>query len=153
MLSGRKMHTGEAGLTQKIEAQCPDMSNSDFKGLKILIVDDEADLRMINVDRFTMLGCEVHEAANGTEAFEIYQRVRPRVVLTDMQMRGGDGLQLLNAIRNHPEASNAIIVIASGYSDSSSKDLKSAGADAIVAKPYSMKQISEVVQKLLSSSS
>lgn len=129
------------------------MNTNEFKGLKILIVDDEADLRMINVDRFTLLGCEVFEASNGQDAFEVYLRVKPRVVLTDMQMSGGTGLELLSWIRAHVDdsAPRPIVVIATGYSDTSSKELASAGADAVVAKPYSMKQISEVVQKVLSS--
>lgn len=74
---------------------------------------------MINVDRFTLLGCEVFEASNGQDAFEVYLRVKPRVVLTDMQMSGGTGLELLSWIRARVDdsAPRPIVVIATGYSD------------------------------------
>ncbi|MFH1618556.1 MAG: response regulator, partial [bacterium] len=70
---------------------------------KILIVDDEADIRKMLKRFFTGLGFKTCEAADGDSALKLVNRIRPSAVLLDIAMPGPDGIEVLRAIRkDHP---------------------------------------------------
>ena len=73
--------------------------------LKVLVVDDEAPIRrwleycIDQFDGFTVAGV----AASGTEGLEIYRRERPNIVVSDIEMPGMDGLEMLRRMQKiHP---------------------------------------------------
>lgn len=67
---------------------------------KVLVVDDEAHIRKFVTLLIQALGSiVVLQAANGTEALQIYQRENPRLVLLDVNMPRIDGLQTLRSLK------------------------------------------------------
>ena len=69
-------------------------------GTKVLVVDDEAHIRKFVTMMIESLGTPVVlEAANGTEALEIYAREQPDLVLLDVNMPRIDGLQTLRQLK------------------------------------------------------
>lgn len=104
------------------------MPNQPLRPPVILVVEDEALLRMLAHDHFEDAGFEVLEAANGPEALEILaERPDIRAVLTDVQMPGNlDGLELARTFRaSAPAARSSSRRAASGHKRMSSLPTRS----------------------------
>ncbi len=110
----------------------------------LIVDDDEADRQLMR----SLLGAEGHElylAASGEEALKLYLRHPIDVVVTDIQMPRGDGLELITALRGiDPEAS---IVAVSGQRPHKLQIARLAGARAILEKPLTKEALTEAVDK------
>ena len=111
-----------------------------LRGLRVLLVDDDADGREA-VDRILSgAGAEVVSAASVPRALELFRERPPDVVLTDLAMPDQDGFALLRAVREH-EAANGRKVPAIALTTLASLDdrlrTRAAGFDRHVAKPVS----------------
>jgi len=81
-----------------------------FKG-KILVVDDESHIRKFVTLMVASLGSPVVlEAANGTEALQVYEREKPDLVLLDVNMPRIDGLETLRSLKRVNPACNVIML-------------------------------------------
>jgi CheY-like chemotaxis protein len=81
-----------------------------------LVVDDSMVIRH-TVSRFLEeRGFAVESASNGMEALEILKRVKPVLVITDMQMPAMGGSELISAIKSTPETASVPILILTGVS-------------------------------------
>ena len=82
---------------------------------RLLLVDDEEDIRRFLGMFLADLGYEVHAAENGAQALEMFDAVNPSIVLTDIKMPVMDGLELLKQIKaKSPETE---VVMISGHGD------------------------------------
>ena len=66
---------------------------------KILVVDDLDDIRDFYAKFFRRQNCTVFSAANGEEGWEIFQKERPHIVISDLRMEGMGGAEMLKKIR------------------------------------------------------
>jgi CheY-like chemotaxis protein len=106
--------------------------------MKVLVVDDEDDIRRIAVISLSAVGgMEVTEANGGSEAIRKAREERPDVVLLDMMMPGMDGLATFHALRGDPETSGIPVVFLTAKAMSSEVDrLKALGASGVLIKPF-----------------
>ena len=114
----------------------------------VLIVEDEALLRMDAVDMIAAAGFEAVEAANADEAIDILE-ARPdiAVVFTDIQMPGSmDGLKLARAVRGRWPPIK--IVATSGLVNVRETDLPEGGR--FLPKPYSPMQVAGMLREMTS---
>jgi CheY-like chemotaxis protein len=114
----------------------------------ILIVDDERDLREAIAFDFRRKKFRVLLAGSGHEALEIVERENVDVVISDVRMSGGDGVELLERIK----ARNAflpVVMFITGFADISLEDAYDKGADAVFAKPFDRKALMEAVQRVI----
>jgi CheY-like chemotaxis protein len=81
-----------------------------------LVVDDSMVIRHTICRFLEDRGFAVESASNGVEALEVLSRVRPGLVITDMQMPGMGGSELISAIKNKPDTAGIPIVIVTGRS-------------------------------------
>lgn len=114
------------------------------KDIRILIVEDEPALRSAMVFDFKRKGFDVQEAENGTLAFEIIKQNKIDIVLTDVRMPNGDGVELLDNIKSL-EPSLPVVMFITGFADISAEDAYDKGVDAIFAKPFDRKALFESV--------
>jgi PAS domain S-box-containing protein len=77
-------------------------SYSELVGLKVLVVDDDQDARELVTAILSGCGSEVYAAADAKEAFVLFQRERPDVLLSDIGLPGEDGYSLIRKIRALP---------------------------------------------------
>lgn len=121
---------------------------SPLKGRKILVVDDEYDLRQAIIFDLNRRGCIVFEAANGTEALEIVRNNPIEIVLSDVRMPNGNGIDLLQEIRKiHPDI--PIVLLATGFADLSEPEAVEMGAYALIEKPIDRKLMIGLLEKSL----
>ena len=116
----------------------------------ILLVEDEEGLRQLNARGLTSRGYTVLEAGNGVEAIEVLEKSGRQVdlVVSDVVMPEMDGPTLLRELRTRNPTLKIIFV--SGYSeDAFQKHLPADGQFAFLAKPFTLKQLVNVVKETL----
>lgn len=101
---------------------------------KILIADDEAEIRDILHLYLEQAGFAVSEAADGLEALSLLEKEKPDLLLLDIMMPKLDGYHVLRTLR---ETNNIPVIILSAKSDDSNKILGlDMGADDYITKPF-----------------
>ena len=121
----------------------------DNSKLRVLIVDDSSVMRRLLVQIFTGRGFEVvGEAADGLEALEKFEELKPDLTTLDIvmpRMRGTETLEIL--MQRHPEAR---IIMASSISDARTVvHCLKVGARQYITKPYDEEKVMTAVQKSL----
>ena len=111
---------------------------------KILVVDDEEQIRSLLVDHFQRQGFAVLEAADGEEALQAVRRTRPDLVVLDVGLPGMDGIQVLRRIRREDPGIGVIMV--SGKSESIVAKTLEAGALGYFLKPFDLDRLSQAVR-------
>lgn len=82
------------------------------KNTKLLYVDDNQLIREEAVEYLSLIYSQVFEASNGKEALEVYQKNKPDIIITDIEMPIMNGLQMVKAIRRQDKKIPIIIVTA-----------------------------------------
>ena len=107
--------------------------------MKILIAEDEKDLRMLLADQLSSVGYTVIGAENGAEALRLYDKEKPDMAILDIMMPVMDGLSVLAKIRETSEMP-IILLTARGEEIDKVGGLR-LGADDYLVKPWSMNEL------------
>lgn len=113
---------------------------------RILIVDDEVDIRETLADRLEAGGFEVMQAASGGECLQHIRKGNPDVVLLDLQMPEMDGMEVLRQIAIEGLESTVVVITAYGTIERAVQAMK-AGAYDFIPKPFEPEHIQVVVKK------
>lgn len=106
---------------------------------RILVVDDEPQVRRVMKVTLSTEGYTIFEARNGEEALQSFHTVQPDIVLLDMNMPVMDGLATCREIRKNSSVPIIMLTVRSAERD---KVLAlDAGADDYVVKPFSMQEL------------
>jgi len=100
----------------------------------ILLVDDEKGIRKVLGIALADMGYHVVTAANGQEAWRIFKKQCPAIVLTDIKMPEMDGIELLSRIKEHNPDTEVIMITGHGDMDLAIKSVKYEATD-FVTKP------------------
>lgn len=124
------------------EPTLPEATPVDARAHRVLIVDDEADLRMMCRFSLESEGLVCEEASNGVEAL-VAARARPfDLILTDIDMPLMTGVELLQELRRNPPGPHLKIILLSGRASADEMaQMMQAGADDYLAKPLSVIQL------------
>ena len=120
---------------------------------KLLVVDDEPHIRHMLDYKLGGAGFIVITASNGVDALRLAREHRPDLMVTDLQMPGGDGLSLCLKLNEHPDtaAIPVIMLTARGYKVPPS-DLVRTNIRSMIPKPFSPRELLAQVQELLDAS-
>lgn len=115
---------------------------------RLLVVDDEADIRGLVLDALKAAGYHVDAAQNGLQALELLSAIRYDLVLTDLKMPGLDGLGLLSRVKElYPETD---VVLFTGYATiRTSVEAMRCGAYDYLPKPFDPEDLVRVVRRCL----
>ena len=106
---------------------------------RILVVDDEPQIRRIMRTTLTGAGYEVDDAKTGEEALTKLREFRPELVLLDINMPGMGGLAACRVLRADPNV--AIIMLTVHNTEAAKIEALDAGADDFVTKPFSTPEL------------
>jgi DNA-binding response OmpR family regulator len=113
---------------------------------KIMVVDDEAHIRMLYSEELSEEGYEVITAENGLRLLERIEAEKPSVVVLDIKMVDYNGLDLLQDIRN--QFYDLPIILCSAY-DTFKDDMKSIAADHYVVKSFDLSELKAKIKQVL----
>ena len=114
----------------------------------VLLIDDDAAIRMICSVNLRALGIDVIEAEDGAEGLELARRARPDLVLLDVSMPGLDGFQVAEVVRRHRKTRHIPLVFLSGEEEND-KRARELGAIACLAKPFDPIALSRLIATTL----
>lgn len=106
---------------------------------RILVVDDEPQIRRVMRTTLTGAGYEIDDAKTGEEALNKLREFRPDLVLLDINMPGMGGLAACRAIRADPNV--AIIMLTVHNTEAAKVEALDAGADDFITKPFSTPEL------------
>ncbi len=115
---------------------------------RILVVEDDAEMRSLLKDFFEEDGFEIDSVSNGSEAFRKIAREPFDLIITDIRMPGLTGLDILPGIKKlQPEVS--IIVITAFGSEEVRRKAFDRGATAYLEKPIFFNKLRTLVHKMV----
>ena len=117
---------------------------------KILVVDDDADARVMLKTYFESDGFDVSVAEDGLEAVEKALEVHPDVVLMDMAMPLVDGVNSIRAMRQHEDLRKIPIIGLTGFGSFYRPRAMDAGCTAVLTKPVDFGTLSPIIELHLS---
>lgn len=113
---------------------------------KILVVDDEENIRLLYKEELEEDGYEVRVASGSEEASKIMKDFTPDLITLDIKMGGTDGIEFLRRLR---ETNRKIpVVISSAYS-SFKQDFQVWASDAYVVKSANLKELKDTIKNIL----
>ena len=116
----------------------------------ILVVDDEPSI--VDLVRFTLEDADVRvvEASDGAEALVLARRIKPDLILLDVQMPRLDGLEVCRQLRREPAFARAPIVLLTAAGQEADRARgRQAGADEYLTKPFSPLALLALVEALV----
>ncbi len=117
---------------------------------KILIVDDQAEIRRLVRYALEDSGHALFEAANGALALQIARAIKPDLVVLDQMMPGMDGLELLASLKGEPELSHVLVLMLTANAEGRDKQAAlSAGANYFLTKPFAPAKLVDLVTVML----
>lgn len=115
---------------------------------KVLIVDDELNMRLVLAAMLKKEGYAVTSAADGREALQILKSGKMDVVVTDLKMPNLDGMELLNRITEQYPEVPVIMITAHGTVATAVEALKKGALDYIT-KPFELDELKNVISKAI----
>jgi len=119
-------------------------------GMRVLVVDDDSDVRMSTALLLELNGYEVKMADSGEQAITLIDAFHPDVVLLDIGMPGENGYQVAQCIRRLPNGGNLLLIALSGYGRA--EDLarsQEAGFDHHLVKPLNLHTLCNLLEPKL----
>lgn len=115
---------------------------------EILIVDDDAGLRLALKDRFKHWGCQVQLAADGMEALAICAKRSFDLILLDLSMPGMNGIEVLTRLRKDEFSGDIVVLTADGSVHRAVEALK-LGASDFLTKPADFELLNQITTRAL----
>ena len=117
---------------------------------RVLVGDDNEQMRHLLVELLQAEGYEVSQAGDTGQVLEQLSRSQPDLLILDVQMPGGGGVEALRAIRADPACQSLPVLLLSGSVDLEVDWASRVGADAQLTKPFRLDELRETVGSLLS---
>ena len=117
---------------------------------KILVCDDEANIRNIMDFSLEAEGFLVLEAADGDAALRMAASEQPDLVLLDVMMPGNDGLTVCRHLKENPATAHIPVLLLTARASNADREAGlAAGADGYVTKPFSPQRLVDKINELL----
>lgn len=118
---------------------------------RILVADDDVDIRELVEFKLSTLGHDVIAVADGSAAIDACQVQRPDLAVLDVMMPGLSGLDAMRAIRADPGLADLPVILLTARAQESDVETGfDSGADDYMTKPFSPRELASRVEALLS---
>jgi CheY-like chemotaxis protein len=117
-------------------------------GDKVLVVDDDREMRDLLSSLLEGEGYEVIIGSNGEEAIELAEKENPQVILLDFEMPGVDGIEACKRLKSAEQTASIPIIMITAYTNKK-PDAAEAGVDDFVNKPFDPTELSVRVKSFL----
>jgi PAS domain S-box-containing protein len=138
------------GRGRAVSATTPFDCPQSLLGIRLLVVEDEADARELLKVMLEQCGAEINATQSAKEAFQEMEKWKPDVMISDIEMPEEDGYSLIQKVRSaetRPQRLPAIALTAHARAEDRMRALR-AGYDAHVAKPVEANELVAVIESL-----
>jgi signal transduction histidine kinase/DNA-binding response OmpR family regulator len=115
---------------------------------KILVIDDDKEIRAVIAELLNMSGYDVVEAASGQQGLEHANRMIPDLILLDVMMPGIDGWTVLSKLQDNPKLADIPVIVLSAVGDQ--EMAMSLGAASVLLKPVDASRLTAEIATQLS---
>jgi DNA-binding response OmpR family regulator len=116
---------------------------------RVLVADDDPDILKVVTANLEAEGIDVDAVSNGWEAQVHALRTAPDLIILDISMPGRDGLEVMAALREHPETKDIpVVFLTARSSDSDVWEGWKAGAAYYLTKPFDTAQLMHFVNSM-----
>lgn len=115
---------------------------------KVLIIDDDPDVRTVMNLLMKKQGYEVETASRKEEVFEKLENFHPSVILLDVLLSGADGREICQEIKSNERTKNIPVMMVSAH-PSAGGNYESYGADDFIQKPINSESLLEKIDRLI----
>jgi DNA-binding response OmpR family regulator len=123
------------------------------QGVRVLVADDDPDIRDLVDFKLTQAGYAVEAVPDGLAAWESFQESAPALVILDVMMPGLSGIDVLRKIRDSESPKTPVLLLSAKSRDSDVDTGFAVGADDYVVKPFSPRELLHRVNRMVSRSS
>jgi DNA-binding response OmpR family regulator len=117
---------------------------------RILVADDDVDIRELVEFKLSTLGHDVVAVSDGAAAIDACQAARPDLAVLDVMMPGVSGLDAIRAIRADPSLADLPVILLTARAQETDVETGfGSGADDYITKPFSPRELASRVQALL----
>jgi signal transduction histidine kinase len=124
-----------------------EVENGHFE--RILVVDDDHDVRTLMTNFLSEMGYVVHEADHGDAALAMQRKVNPQLMIIDFAMPGSNGAEVVKAAR--AEQPSLAVLFVSGYADSAALEA-AMGSAPLLRKPFRPAELAHAVRSAIEQS-
>lgn len=117
--------------------------------LKILVVEDNTDTRLLLHQYFNNAGYLVPTAVDGEEGIYMAKSEHPDLIIADIAMPNMDGRDMIKHIRSEPETAEIPIIVFTAVRNLSVEEALETGADKVFFKPYDFDDLRQEVRQIL----
>jgi PAS domain S-box-containing protein len=113
---------------------------------RVLVVEDNEDIRESSCDLLSMVGFEVQGVSTGPEALEMAPAFDPNVVLLDVGLPGLSGYDVARRLRDLPQFASTVLIAITGYDTAEARALSAAaGFDHHICKPVNFDELARLL--------
>lgn len=116
--------------------------------IKVLIIDDDPDVRTVMNILMKKQGYEVETAFNKEDALLKLDQFRPSIILLDVLLSGADGRQLCREIKEKNQEMKSVPVIMVSAHPGAAENILDYGADDFISKPINTENLLEKIERL-----
>jgi len=116
---------------------------------RILVIDDEPNLRKVIHANLSASGYDVNMVENGEEGIKLAKSLKPDLVLLDIKMPGISGWDLLSTIRTDPGLKNVPVIIMTAFMRENEEAKAREMRASFIEKPFGVSELLEQVKKAL----
>jgi DNA-binding response OmpR family regulator len=127
------------------------MKNVESHKHRILIVDDNADMRQALADALTLRGYHCDAAEHGESALRCLDSNRYHLVISDYRIPIMDGIQFLEALKKRPTPSPPVILLTASKSEELRRRALELGAYAVILKPFATQELAALSTRAIES--
>ena len=117
---------------------------------RVLLVDDNADLRFVWRRLLVTAGFQVSEAPNGEEGLRRARELQPDLIVMDVSMPVLDGIAATARLKSQRETAAVPVIVISGEADTAER-ARAAGCEIFLTKPIRNQQLLEAIHRVLAS--
>lgn len=125
------------------------MEETILRDKTLLVVDDETDLRDIVASELEFMGGKVFQAENISVAKSILSQHKIDLIVSDIRMPGGTGIDLLDSVKSQ-DVNLPPIVLITGFADITQEEAFHKGAEALMNKPFKLDDLIQVASRYTS---
>ncbi len=119
---------------------------SETGSARILVVDDEVEVAAVLEELLAGLGHRVTVAYNGRDAVRLLPELRPDIILTDINLPGMSGLEVMRVAKDL-DTKSAVIVVTGHASAATAIDALRQGAFDYITKPFELDEVEQIVER------